>query len=220
METANDPWDIEPQRFQWDIQAFEFIPLQEEIYGSPLRTLHERIGESIPILEFQTDQSSVLHKMHYGSENAQWLEEYRRFCLGEIAAKFTCDVIFQRIPSFRVQVPGNIAVAEFHSDSEYGHDPNDVNIYLPLTDAPLERTILIGDDPANIDLALTASLGQYWIWKGSTLRHGNAVNTTDFTRVSIDFRVLPKHLYRANTSARSVSAGRLFALGDYWTEFT
>jgi hypothetical protein len=47
------------------------------------------------------------------------------------------------------------------------------------------------------------------------LKHGNKINTTKKTRVSFDFRVIPKSEYRPS-SHNSVNTGLKFKIGEYY----
>lgn len=58
--------------------------------------------------------------------------------------------------------------------------------------------------------------GNFFIWNGANLKHGNKVNLTGKTRVSIDFRILPMDRYNPKASELSVSAGKKFIIGDYF----
>ena len=66
---------------------------------------------------------------------------YKRFIENEIRPFFNESIIYQKIPTFRTQVPNNLSVAEWHKDSDYSHSRSEVNIFLPLTSAHDDATV-------------------------------------------------------------------------------
>ena len=42
---------------------------------------------------------------------------------------------------------------------------------------------------------MNAEYGEYYIWDGANLKHGNKMNESDISRFSVDFRVLPYSKY-------------------------
>ena len=64
---------------------------------------------------------------------------------------------------------------------------------------------------------MNADYGDFFIWDGANLKHGNEINTTGKSRVSLDFRFIPKRLYK-KSNKKSINAGKLFNIGEYWTE--
>ena len=54
-------------------------------------------------------------------------------------------------------------------------------------------------------------------WDGANCRHGNKTNNTGKTRVSFDFRVLPKSKY-TTSDKKSVTQGVPFEIGKYYEE--
>ena len=68
-------------------------------------------------------------------------------------------------------------------------------------------------------MPMECDYGEFYIWNGANLRHGNKVNETGVSRVSVDFRILPYHKYNPENNKKSVAAGRSFTLGDYYELF-
>lgn len=90
----------------------------------------------------------------------------------------------QTPPTLRIQPgPSDVFVKE-HRDEDYGHQPGEINFWLPLTDPRLTRTTLwVEDSPVAVGLNQVA-----W-FHGSSRRHSVPANASTFTRVSMDFRV-------------------------------
>ncbi|GAA1289379.1 hypothetical protein GCM10009609_65860 [Pseudonocardia aurantiaca] len=53
------------------------------------------------------------------------------------------------------------------------------------------------------------------VFDGANLLHGNVINDTPISRLSMDFRIIPRSEYRPSEK-RSVSRGMPFLLGQYW----
>ena len=59
-------------------------------------------------------------------------------------------------------------------------------------------------------------VGDFCIFNGNKCRHGNKQNLTGKTRVSMDFRILPRSKYYEEESQSSVTSNRKFVIGDYY----
>jgi len=97
----------------------------------------------------------------------------------------------QRPPTLRLQPgPGRVGVKPHH-DGEYGHQNGELNFWLPLTDRNLsgvdlwcESSFQKGDYHP-----LVVQLGEMVSFHGSSCRHFVNRNSSNKTRVSMDFRV-------------------------------
>ena len=170
------------------------------------------LDANVPMATRETDQKTRWHQLFYKAETAWW-PLYRSFISEFIAPLFQEPFFFQAIPTFRVHLRANKAVGEYHRDSDYGHPDGTVNFWLPLTIARSSNSIWIddGDQPRSV----TAYPGDLIVFDAVHRRHGNEINVTGRTRVSMDFRCLPVRLYR-DTAARSVNMGLRFAPGEYY----
>src|SRR5947199_244560 len=56
-------------------------------------------------------------------------------------------IAYQRVPTFRVQVPGNLSVGEFHRDKDYNHTEQEINWWVPLTPAYESNTVWLETEP-------------------------------------------------------------------------
>ena len=127
-------------------------------------------------------------------------------------------MVYQNRPTLRVSFPGNKAVGDWHRDREYNHPIEEVNIWVPITNASNSNSIWIESSfdaedymPVNIDF------GQFLIFD-SGLKHGNVINDEKKTRISFDFRVIPKSMYKPpEINTVSFSQGINFKIGDYYS---
>ena len=76
-----------------------------------------------------------------------------------------------------------------HTDAEYGHQPGEVNFWLPFTSLDETSTLWAESAPHNGDFyPLLLQVGEVWHFPGSTCRHFTKPNISGKTRVSLDFR--------------------------------
>ena len=110
----------------------------------------------------------------------------------------------------------NLGVGEWHKDKTYNHDVSEVNFWLPFTDTYDTNTIWsesiedLGDyRPYNV------KYGEILVFSGANLTHGNKINTTEDTRVSIDFRLVDPTKF-INNEKTSINGITNFTIGGYF----
>eukprot|EP00290_Baffinella_frigidus_P055426 CAMPEP_0180346716 /NCGR_PEP_ID=MMETSP0989-20121125/4023_1 /TAXON_ID=697907 /ORGANISM="non described non described, Strain CCMP2293" /LENGTH=306 /DNA_ID=CAMNT_0022335869 /DNA_START=119 /DNA_END=1036 /DNA_ORIENTATION=+ len=106
-------------------------------------------------------------------------------------------VVSQNPPTFRVQIPSASPIGNLHKDSDYErHVDTEINIWVPVTDVFGANTLHTESEPGKGDFhPLECSYGQLVRFWGNQCRHHTVANSTDATRVSFDFRVVPCYLY-------------------------
>ena len=136
---------------------------------------------------------------------------------------YGCNIVYQKIPTFRMQFPNNIAVGEYHRDRDY-RDPEwaaavkELNFYLPITKAINTNTIWVESEEGKKDFKpINASPGEVVLWDGSNLLHGNKENKEKFTRVSMDFRVMKLKNY-IPLNKGSINTNTKFEIGGYYEQ--
>mmetsp|Transcript_24436 Transcript_24436/g.44841 ORF Transcript_24436/g.44841 Transcript_24436/m.44841 type:complete len:267 (-) Transcript_24436:18-818(-) len=97
---------------------------------------------------------------------------------------------YQRPPTMRVQPPSSETGAR-HRDAEYGHQDGEVNFWLPLTDYALTQTALWVESAEGVGdfHPLDAEYGTMVAFHGTSCWHEVPANLSQYTRVSLDFRV-------------------------------
>ena len=68
-----------------------------------------------------------------------------------------------------------------------------------------------------ISKVIDTEVGEMWMWSGATLMHGNKINDTGKSRVSVDFRVIPTKKYK-DSNRISVTNKTKMIIGEYWNE--
>ncbi|CAE7355407.1 strG [Symbiodinium sp. CCMP2592] len=104
----------------------------------------------------------------------------------------TSDVIYryQAFPCLRVVRPGEFSIGP-HCDTAYGHSIGNLNFHVPLTPVLGANALFVESRPGAEDWhPLTAKHpGHGFIFDGARCIHFTLENTTDATRVSLDFRI-------------------------------
>ncbi len=209
-------------KYSYNINQYPFAEMVGQIFNTnDLSKIHENVESSDSLPEDPSqDQKTSFHKIFYAAyedKNNRFLKLYTDFVQHLRAKHFTGKtIIYQSRPTFRVHAPNNIAVAKWHKDKAYNHSSNEINIYLPVTSAFDTNTIWAESEEDKGDYAhMNANYGEYFIWNGANLLHGNKKNETNQSRVSLDFRfILPENF---QYSGSSVTHGVEMALGKYWT---
>jgi hypothetical protein len=173
----------------------------------------EQLDADLPRRTWQTDQTSPWHPMFYEAfEHWAWL--YERFVEEVIAPLVGEPFYYQRVPTFRVQLPGNTAVGEMHTDAQYGHPAGELNYWLPVTCAAGTSSVWVADDDGQLQ-APEVCPGQFVAFSAVDRLHGNKPNATGRSRVSFDFRTLPVRLLPAEPK-RTEHTKLAFAPGGYY----
>jgi hypothetical protein len=200
---------------RYDLGEYAFAAVvADHLNVRDLSRCHELVEYALFTRE--TDQRTVFHRRFYGIGN-RFFEIYGRF-VKRVAEPFIGEpVVYQRIPTFRVHLPENVGVGEFHRDRDYNHQPSEINFWLPLTDAWDSNSIYIESAEGREDYQPQAvRYGEVLVFDGANLKHGNHVNRTGCTRVSFDFRVIPKSRY-VDSDRTSVNTNVPFKVGGYFT---
>lgn len=98
---------------------------------------------------------------------------------------------YQYPPTVRIQPGPCEIVGRIHSDADYGHRLSELNFWMPLTDYELTKTALwIESEPGKADYhPIDLKYGEVLSWYGSACRHFAPANETNYTRISLDFRI-------------------------------
>jgi ectoine hydroxylase-related dioxygenase (phytanoyl-CoA dioxygenase family) len=200
---------------QYDTTAFPF----QELVGEALKVsdLADLPSED-PLYKRENDQSSQWHKRFYAN-NSGFLETYDRFIAQIIKPLFWYEneIVYQTVPTFRAHLRNNVSVGEFHRDRDYSHSPCEINFHLPFTDTNEMNSIWLESKEGLEDFKpQIVKYGQILVFDGANLKHGNKVNTSSSTRVSVDFRVIPGSLYE-ESGKQTVSAGVQMKIGGYFS---
>ena len=161
--------------------------------------------------ERETDQSTKWHKKFYDMirTDESFNDTYVKFLTDVIKPRYGEKIVYQIIPTFRVHLPGNVSV-------EWAEKVKETNYYLPLTKAYGTNTIWAETEEDLGDFKpFDSNYGECIEWNASNLTHGNKDNLTSITRVSFDFRVIPKSRY-VDSNHLTINTKTKFGIGGYY----
>lgn len=204
----------------YDTEKFNFRELVENHYKTKdLEHLNKLLEKDVPFFKDKTfDQSTDLHKHFYTIyENTQFLSIYKDFLKEVIQPSYGESLVYQAKPTFRVHLPNNVAVGEWHKDGDYNHQRSEINYWMPFTKAFGNNTIWIESEEDKGDYQpYDVEYGEILVFNGAFLKHGNKPNDTGVCRVSVDFRIIPHSSYKA-LQFESSNLKLKFEIGGYYS---
>ena len=208
--------------FNYSIDKYPFKEILENLFGTELSNLHKTLGNFKKFEvknNISTDQSTLAHKVFYSNFSRTIEPLYKKFIKEVIIPilhphKF----YYQQIPTFRVGLPENTFVGEFHKDSFYNHQNYEINFNLGLAnyvgDAALKTQLKPGSDKYII---LECPYGSIFSFDHIDCIHGAEPNPLGKTMVSFDFRLALQDLYYSSDN-RSINQGKGFNRGEYFSK--
>ena len=116
----------------------------------------------------------------------------------------------------------NQAIHKWHvdSDQDHNHPEGEINFCIAITDMIDTTAIWIESSPGKNDhKPMNILFGEYHRFNGNKCSHGNKKNLTNKMRFSLDFRILPKSIYKFDENKnKSLTSGKQFKLGDYYKQ--
>ena len=207
------------RKIYYPVEEYPFAEIVKDIIGGfKLEELH--FVRSYDKFKRKNDQSTIFHKRFY-KKYEQMEDMFVKFVEEKIQPMHGEPIIYQKIPTFRVHMPNNIAVGEWHKDREYRNAEwagkvKEVNYFIPLTSAHGTNTVWAESKEGWGDfLPMEAEYGEMIEWDASNLTHGNKENTTGQTRVSFDFRIIPESRY-IDSDHLTINTKIPFSLGGYY----
>lgn len=208
---------LDGKRFSYNTDEYPFRERLEMLFGCRLESLHAHLG-SFPAFSREKDQSTLAHRVFYANFSNSISKIYERFLI-EIIKPVVCEPFYyQVIPTFRVGLPGNRFVGEFHKDTQYRHKSYEINFNLGLANYIGQCSLKAykADDATQYDL-LECPYGEVFSFDHIDRLHGSDINETGKTMVSIDFRLALKALYSFDELAKSVNTGTELKPGSYFS---
>ena len=203
-------------KLRYDTSLYPFREvIKSSLKTNTLENLHE--VEKYDTLVREKDQSTTWHKRFYRDDLNKFQTLYNTFIRNFIKYEFELDeIIYQKIPTFRVHLKNNQAVGEWHRDRDYNHGTSEINIWLPFTDAYNTNTIWIESEEDKKDFKpYNVSYGEVLVFNGANLLHGNKTNIEHDTRVSVDFRIVNPTEFIPSTKG-SINTNTSFDIGGYF----
>lgn len=204
---------------------YDFVKVINELFhADDLENIHELTNEEYKE-QFQVgmDSSTVFHKQFYDKYREGWADLtqlYESFIFNFVSKLFKEDFLYQAFPTFRVHLKNNVAVGAFHNDAEFNHPKGEMNFIIPLTNSSDSASVWVESEAGKKDFeAVELKVGTLIEFNGNELTHGNKINETDKTRVSMDFRILPISKYDESNSGESITRNTKFKEGAYYKRY-
>ena len=191
-----------------------------------LENLHESFPNHKKLLKKGTDQSTIFHRAIYSTFDdknfflTEFWKSYRDLSLEivEILKNETGyygEWAIQRYPTVRFQFPENVSVFEFHRDSNYSHPIGEINCFYAINKCINSSALQVEKNLGFEDyVPLNLNPGQYALLNTSIYKHGDFLNTTNKTRISMDFRFIPNS--KLTTENISLTKGIGFNSNSYF----
>lgn len=198
----------------YDTTKFPFREVVRELLGEKdLENIH--LSKEYELFTREFDQKTHWHRIYYENFN-KFSPLYINF-VNHIQERLGYnDIIYQKIPTFRTHLAGNLGVGEWHKDKNYNHDTSEVNFWLPFTDAYDTNTIWLESQEDLGDYRpYEVKYGEVLVFNGASLSHGNKINETGSSRLSVDFRLVDPTKFVSNNN-KSVNGITNFTLGGYF----
>lgn len=208
-----------PYKISYDTAKYPFRQIVSEMLevNVPLEQLHTL--EHYDLVTREKDQKTIWHKKYYDLFIQKFYPTYTQL-VNELKESFGySSIIYQKIPTFRVQLAnGNLGVGEWHKDRTYNHGVTEVNFWMPFIDTNDVNTIWMESKEDKGDYKpYNVKYGEILVFSGANLHHGNKHNTSNDTRVSVDFRLVDPEKFISN-EAGSINMNTSFSIGGYFEQ--
>jgi len=205
-----------PYKIQYDTTLYPFREVIKSVLNeSSLEKLHEK--QSYELFEVAKESKTVWHPMYYTKYEQEIYPLYKQFLQEVIKPHFQfSSMVYQKIPTFRIHLHGNVGVGGWHKDRDYNHTQGEINCWLPFTDTYGTNTIWMESEEDKGDYKpYDVKYGEVLIFDGVNLYHGNKTNEEDSTRVSFDFRVVEEGKFNPSKKSSVVNSVQ-FTIGSYF----
>ncbi|HEU5281039.1 MAG TPA: hypothetical protein VFU82_03555 [Gammaproteobacteria bacterium] len=188
--------------------------------NTPLETIHEHLTEEMRAYNFNDGVNKISTTLY---EQNDEIQAAYLMLIKKLRTSFLNEAFyFQATPTIRIHCPNSLNshhYPRYHSDISYGHPPEEINIWLPLTEIKTghgfkllnvsdSRNLLknydynfesfINDAIHNPNLTqqcenhafnVNANLGELFAFDSRCIHSGEPLKS--HTRISLDIRILP-----------------------------
>ena len=218
MVTASETrQSVHGMTFQYELSKYPFRDELEKLFGLELQDLHLWLGD-FEKFDRKNDQQTIVHRVFYSNYSNIIEPIYKDFITNFLSQIIDFPFSYQVIPTFRLGLPGNRFVGEYHTDAKYNHPDFELNFNMGLSNN-LKPCCLMSEKVSNTNefYPLECENGEIFSFNHIDCLHGSEINTTDQTMVSMDFRVAMIPFYR-EIDAKSVNMNSSFKIGDYFSK--
>ena len=211
--------DIVPK---YDTKKYDFRFFAKDCFGTTnLDMVHENNPKYDVFKEFGPDVQTWYHETFYKylkNENGKKMQKMYDDLIKEVILPYLGlkVALVQKFPSFRVQLPGNKAVAKMHNDHSLGHPIGEINFTYSFTDMYDTNTIYIEKMPrSKMFVPMNMKANNNICFNANLCMHYNEINETGKSRMSMDYRILPME-YVPKEDVFSHSTRQKFVDGGYY----
>ena len=186
---------VTAQLLHYDTKLFPFSAAACSVFKTKaLDRLHEhwlryKIRRGLPPTLCYSDNLSLRKILQNLDDSSEFYAIYNRFAAQVIGGAFGRKLSYSAHPKMRVHLAGTPTVSKWHRDADITNRPDQINVWLPFTNVSGSNSLWVESDYGKADYRpVTVSYGQALVFDGGFLSHGSVDNTTDNTRISIDFR--------------------------------
>ena len=203
--------------YRYELEKYPFREELEKLFGIELQDLHLWLGD-FEKFDRKNDQQTIVHRVFYSNYSNIIEPIYKDFITNFLSQIIDFPFSYQVIPTFRLGLPGNRFVGEYHTDAKYNHPDFELNFNMGLSNN-LKPCCLMSEKVSNTNefYPLECENGEIFSFNHIDCVHGSEINTTDQTMVSMDFRVAMIPFYR-EIDAKSVNMNSSFKIGDYFSK--
>ena len=190
METSSLRSFLHTKKFEYSTDEFPFYKILEDLFGCEPENLHLYLGD-YSVFNRENDQSTLAHKVFYKNFAEIIKPTYDKFMKNFISGIISDhSFYYQIIPTFRIGLPGNKFVGEYHKDSFYNHKGYELNFNLGICNYLGQPALMTEETPNSKKyIRLECPYGSIFSFDHIDCMHGSDVNNTDKTMVSFDFRL-------------------------------
>lgn len=203
--------------FNYSIEEYPFKALLTSLYGCELESIHQYIGD-MDTFDQANDQKTLIHKVFYSNFERLIEPLYIKFIKNIIGPIIKVPFYYQKIPTFRIGLPGNKFVGEFHKDSKYNHQGYEVNFNLGICGYTGEAALQVEEsEGSNKFYTLECPYGKIFSFDHISCLHGSNPNPSNLTMISFDFRLAIESLYFVSDKS-SINMKTKFIKGSYFSD--
>ena len=207
----------------YDQSKYDFRPFARKCFNiDDLSMVHENNPVYKVFTKFGPDVNTWYHNTFYSflkTDEGKKMQDLYDKMIKEVIMPYLNlkQAYVQKFPSFRVQLPDNIAVAKKHNDNSLGHPIGEVNFTYSFTDMYDTNTIWIEKMPRMEQyVPIIMAENNNCSFNANLCMHYNKFNTTKKTRMSMDYRILPLNYFNEDDDTSSHSTNKKFKDGDYY----
>ena len=203
--------------YSYELEKYPFREELENLFGLDLQDLHLWLG-NFEKFDRKNDQQTIVHRVFYSNYSKIIEPIYKDFVTNFVSQIIDFPFSYQVIPTFRIGLPGNRFVGEYHTDAKYNHPDFELNFNLGLSNYFKPCCLMSERIPNTNEFhPLECDYGEIFSFNHIDCLHGYEINTTEQTMVSVDFRIAMIPFYK-KVNNKSVNMNSTFTLGSYFSD--